>query len=136
MNRMKDKIVLVFGAGSVGPGWGNGKAAAVAYAREGGRVVCVDINLEAAQNTLDVIRSEGGDGLALAADVTKADEIAAAVDKTVDLYGRVDVLHNNVGINLPGALNLTQEQIDFVCHGLRSILDPAQAAPSANGAAA
>ena len=47
-------------AGSVGPGFGNGKAAAVAYAREGGSVVCVDVNLDAAKNTLDVIEAEGG----------------------------------------------------------------------------
>lgn len=110
MNRMKGKVVLVFGAGSVGPGWGNGKAAAVAYAREGGRVVCVDINGEAAKNTLDVILSEGGEGLALSADVTKADEIRATVGEVLDRFGRIDVLHNNVGINLPGgAAEVTEE---------------------------
>ncbi|WP_037081298.1 SDR family NAD(P)-dependent oxidoreductase [Neorhizobium vignae] len=110
MDRMKNKVVLVFGAGSVGPGFGNGKAAAVAYAREGGSVVCVDVNLDAAKNTLDVIEAEGGTGLALAADVTKSIDIAAVVETTMERFGRIDVLHNNVGINLPGgAAEATEE---------------------------
>ncbi len=110
MDRMKNKVVLVFGAGSVGPGFGNGKAAAVAYAREGGRVVCVDVDLDAAKNTLDVIEAEGGTGLALAADVTRSIDIAAVVEKTMERFGRIDVLHNNVGINLPGgAAEATEE---------------------------
>lgn len=110
MDRMKDKVVLVFGAGSVGPGWGNGKAAAVAYAREGARVVCVDVNLDAAENTLQAIQEEGGEGLAISADVTKSAEIEAAVERTMERFGRIDVLHNNVGINLPGgAAEATEE---------------------------
>lgn len=110
MDRMKNKVVLVFGAGSVGPGFGNGKAAAVAYAREGGCVVCVDVDLDAAKNTLDVIEAEGGTGLALAADVTRSIDIAAVVEKTMERFGRIDVLHNNVGINLPGgAAEATEE---------------------------
>lgn len=110
MDRMKNKVVLVFGAGSVGPGFGNGKAAAVAYAREGGSVVCVDVDLEAAKNTVDVIESEGGSGLALAADVTRSSDISAVVEATMERFGRIDVLHNNVGINLPGgAAEATEE---------------------------
>ncbi|WP_105440911.1 SDR family NAD(P)-dependent oxidoreductase [Neorhizobium sp. T25_13] len=110
MDRMKNKVVLVFGAGSVGPGFGNGKAAAVAYAREGGSVVCVDVDLDAARNTVDVIESEGGTGLALAADVTKSSDITVVVERTMERFGRIDVLHNNVGINLPGgAAEATEE---------------------------
>ncbi|MCJ9753513.1 SDR family oxidoreductase [Neorhizobium sp. BETTINA12A] len=110
MDRMKNKVVLVFGAGSVGPGFGNGKAAAVAYAREGGSVVCVDVDLDAARNTVDVIESEGGSGLALAADVTRSSDISAVVEATMERFGRIDVLHNNVGINLPGgAAEATEE---------------------------
>lgn len=110
MDRMKNKVVLVFGAGSAGPGFGNGKAAAVAYAREGGSVACVDIDLGAAQNTLDVIEAEGGTGLALAADVTKSADIAIVVEKVMERFGRIDVLHNNVGINQPGgAADATEE---------------------------
>jgi len=110
MDRMKNKVVLVFGAGSAGPGFGNGKAAAVAYAREGGRVVCVDVDLDAAKNTLEVIEAEGGTGLALAADVTKSSDIATVVEQTIERFGRIDVLHNNVGINVPGgAAEATEE---------------------------
>lgn len=110
MDRMKDKVVLVLGAGSVGEGWGNGKAAAVAYAREGGKLACVDINLAAAENTLAVIEGEGGEGIALAADVTLSADITAVVEETMARFGRIDVLHNNVGINLPGGAAETTEE--------------------------
>lgn len=100
--RMQGKVVLVFGAGSVGEGWGNGKAAAVAYAREGGRVACVDIDPAAAEATAAIIAAEGGEAMALSADVTEAASIAAAVEGVLARWGRIDVLHNNVGMNLPG----------------------------------
>lgn len=110
MGRMAGKTILLFGAGSVGEGWGNGKAAAVAYAREGGRVACVDINPDAAATTAAHIAGEGGEALALCADVTDAASIAAAVGAVMDRWGRIDVLHNNVGINLPGgAADATEE---------------------------
>ena len=59
-NRLKDKVAMIVGAGSIGPGWGNGKATAVACAREGAKVFCVDINLSAAEETADIISGEGG----------------------------------------------------------------------------
>ena len=70
MTRLKDRIALVFGAGSVGPGWGNGKASAVAYARQGATVACVDVNLPAAEETVGIIAGRGrqGDGLRLRRD--------------------------------------------------------------------
>lgn len=108
--RMQDKVVLVFGAGSVGEGWGNGKAAAAAYAREGGRVACVDLRPEAAAATAGVIADEGGQALALAADVTDASRIAAVVGEVLDRWGRIDVLHNNVGMNLPGGAAEASEE--------------------------
>lgn len=100
--RFKDKVVLVFGAGSSGPGWGNGKAAAALYAREGARVVAVDLKMDAAQETRATLREEGLDALALAADVTSAKEIASVVEQTMQAYGRIDVMHNNVGITIMG----------------------------------
>ena len=69
-DRLKGKIAILFGAGSSGPGWGNGKAAAVAYAREGAGVACIDLNRAAAEETAAIIAGEGGKALALAADVT------------------------------------------------------------------
>ena len=64
-DRLKGKVALVVGAGSIGPGWGNGKATAVAFAREGARVFCADINLTAAEDTAKIIKDEGGQAAAL-----------------------------------------------------------------------
>ncbi|HAE48377.1 MAG: 3-oxoacyl-ACP reductase [Tistrella sp.] len=100
--RLENKTALVFGAGSSGPGWGNGKATAVLFAREGARVVCVDRVAEAAEETAGIIRDEGFEAIAVTADVTSSAEIAAAVAKTVETFGRLDVLHNNVGITEMG----------------------------------
>ena len=103
-DRLKGKTALVFGAGAVGEGWGNGKAAAVLFAREGARVAAVDVNADAAQETARIIGAEGGDAIALTADVTRRDAIKAAVEHAMQRFGRIDILHNNVGINLPGGI--------------------------------
>jgi NAD(P)-dependent dehydrogenase (short-subunit alcohol dehydrogenase family) len=94
---LKDRVAIVFGAGSVGPGWGNGKATATLFARNGAHVVCVDINREAAQQTVDIITGEGGRASAAACDVTQSETIKAVVDDVVGKHGRIDILHNNVG---------------------------------------
>ena len=69
-DRLREKIAIVFGAGSSGPGWGNGKATAVLFARNGAHVVCVDINQAAADETVDIIAGEGGRASAHSCDVT------------------------------------------------------------------
>ncbi|MDM0034349.1 SDR family oxidoreductase [Variovorax sp. J22P271] len=107
--RLAGRVALVFGAGSIGEGWGNGKAAAVAYARNGARVVAVDHHLEAAQATCEAIRAEGGEALAVAADVTLLPDVQQAVASALDAWGRVDVLHNNVGITSQGGPVETSE---------------------------
>ncbi|GGF55400.1 oxidoreductase [Azorhizobium oxalatiphilum] len=96
-DRLKDKIAIVFGAGSVGPGWGNGKATAALFARNGAHVACVDINRAAAEETVSIISGEGGRASAHACDVTKSDSIAQVVAEVMAAHGRIDVLHNNVG---------------------------------------
>ena len=96
--RLQDKVAVVIGAGSVGPGWGNGKATAVLFAREGAKVLCVDINEAAARETAGIIAGEGGTAEVQRADVTKAAEVAALTQRALDLWGRIDVLDNNVGI--------------------------------------
>jgi NAD(P)-dependent dehydrogenase (short-subunit alcohol dehydrogenase family) len=113
--RLAGKVALVVGAGSVGPGWGNGKATAVLFAREGARVVCADINEAAARETLDMIRGEGGTAEALQADASKADQVAAMVAACLDRYERIDVLDNNVGIaEVGGVVELSEEAWDRV----------------------
>ena len=113
--RLLNKVALVFGAGSIGEGWGNGKAAAVAYAREGARVVCADLDPGAADETRRIIEGEGGVAIACAVDVVKFDAITRTVDTALDAFGRVDILHNNVGINEPGgAVDATEESWDRV----------------------
>lgn len=101
-SRLSGKIAVVFGAGSSGPGWGNGKAAAVAYAREGAAVACIDLGLEAAEETAGIIAGEGGTALALAADVTALPSVEAAAATVRERFGRIDILHNNVGVTLHG----------------------------------
>ena len=111
VDRLKGKTAIVFGAGSSGPGWGNGKAAAVAYAREGAQVACVDLVQAAADETAAIIAGEGGVGAAIAADVTDAESVAGAVSQAVSRLGRIDILHNNVGVtHMGGPVELTEEQ--------------------------
>lgn len=89
---------MVVGAGSSGPGWGNGKAAAALFAREGARVFCIDVNEAAAEETAGIIREEGGEATPWRADVSQSDQVEAAVAACLKAYGRIDVLENNVGI--------------------------------------
>jgi len=113
--RLKGKIALVVGAGSIGPGWGNGKATAVAFAREGARVFCADINLDAARETAAMINKEGGEARAHKADVTKAAEVAAMVAACREAYGRIDILDNNVGIaEVGGVVEVSEQDWDRV----------------------
>lgn len=108
--RVKDKVALVFGAGSSGPGWGNGKAAATLYAREGARVYAVDLRAEAVEETRRVIEAEGGQCTALVADVTQSAQIQAVVARVLDEAGRIDILHNNVGITeMGGPIEASEE---------------------------
>jgi NAD(P)-dependent dehydrogenase (short-subunit alcohol dehydrogenase family) len=95
--RLKDKIALVIGAGSSGPGWGNGKATAALFAREGACVIAVDVNRDAVEDTRAVILAEGGRCEALVADATSPGDVARVVGATLEQFGRIDVLHNNVG---------------------------------------
>ena len=96
-DRLKGKVALVIGGGSIGEGWGNGKAAAFVYAREGARVAVVDLRLEAAQETVALITAAGGEAIAFAGNVTREDDVARIVQDTMAKFGRIDVLHNNVG---------------------------------------
>jgi NAD(P)-dependent dehydrogenase (short-subunit alcohol dehydrogenase family) len=128
--RLADKVAIVTGAGSRGPGVGNGKAAAILFAREGARVLCVDQAKERAEETVALIRAEGGEAEAFAADVTRAVDCRAMVDATVARWGGLDVLHNNVGIeSRRGVMETTEEEWDRVMAvDLKSMLLTTQAA--------
>ncbi|OAB55098.1 3-oxoacyl-ACP reductase [Phormidium willei BDU 130791] len=96
--RLQDKVAIVVGAGSSGPGWGNGKATAVLFAREGAQVFCVDRNGAAAEETAAIVAQEGGRAEAHAADVTDNAQVQGMVEAALKAFGAIDVLHNNVGI--------------------------------------
>jgi NAD(P)-dependent dehydrogenase (short-subunit alcohol dehydrogenase family) len=111
MGRLAGRVALILGAGSVGPGWGNGKASAVAYAREGALAICVDVRLAAAEETASIIAGEGGQAEAHACDVTDGVEVEALVAAVARRHGRIDILHNNVGqTTMGGPPDLTQAQ--------------------------
>ena len=96
--RLKDKTAIVVGAGQQpGDTIGNGRATAIRFAQEGATVLCVDINEDWAQDTVDMIEAEGGKASALKADITDEAQCKAIADTCVERYGRIDILHNNVG---------------------------------------
>ena len=107
--RLERKVALITGAGSIGPGWGNGKATAVLFAREGARIFGVDRDRAAADETRSLIEGEGGECVTHAADVAKADSVAAMVRACMEAFGRIDVLVNNVGIARTGGIVTTEE---------------------------
>ncbi len=115
--RLKDKVAIVVGAGqSPGEGMGNGRATALTFAREGAKVVCVDRDLKSAEETVEMIGKNQGTAVALKADVTKNDELKAMVAEAHGRWGRIDVLHNNVGVSISGGdaelMDITDEAFD------------------------
>lgn len=107
------KVAIVTGAGSVGPGWGNGKATAVLLARRGAKLFAIDINLEAANETRGIIEQESGTCIAHRCDMTAAREVKAAVNACVERFGCIDILVNNVGGSTPGdPVTMTEETWD------------------------
>ncbi|MEO3828588.1 SDR family NAD(P)-dependent oxidoreductase [Actinomadura sp. B10D3] len=104
MNELKDKVALVVGAGSSGPGTGNGRATAVLFAREGATVICADRSQESAEETCELIRTEGGTCEAVPLDVTSEAQVRQVVADVLARHGRIDVLDNNVGIAAVGGV--------------------------------
>lgn len=117
--RLKDKIAVVIGAGQgPGEGIGNGRATALRFAQEGARVLCVDRDLASAEATAAMAREAGGEAAAFEADVTREAALAATVAEAVRRWGRVDVLHYNVGVSLAGGdappTEITEEAFDRI----------------------
>ena len=116
--RLTDKVAIITGAGSVGPGWGNGRAAAVIFAQEGAKVFAVDLKRESMDETVSLAREAGCEIVTHTCDMMDSAQVAAMVQACVDAFGRVDILVNNVGGSYPGGpVALSEEawdrQIDF-----------------------
>jgi NAD(P)-dependent dehydrogenase (short-subunit alcohol dehydrogenase family) len=99
-DRIVGKACIVTGAGS-----GIGKAIAERFAMEGGKVLCVDINDTAVNDTVQAIQQQGGTAIACTADVSDDQQVNAFVEHCISQYGRVDILINNAGINIPGVFH-------------------------------
>lgn len=113
--RLEGKVAIVTGAGSSAQGVGNGKATSVLFAREGAKVLLVDAVVERAEETLAMIKEEGGEASIFQANVTRADDCRRMVEAAVDRYGRLDILDNNVGISRRGTvLEVSEEDWDYV----------------------
>ena len=117
--RLANKVAIVVGAGQLpGATMGNGRATALVFAREGAKVLCVDRDADSAAETVEMIREKGGEAEPCRADVTDESTLKAAVDECVSRYGRIDVLHNNVGVSVAGGdaevTELSEEAFDRI----------------------
>jgi len=113
--RLENKVAIVTGAGSRAAGIGNGRAAAILFAREGAKVLLVDTNPAAAAETLAAIQAEGGEAEVFPGDVSRAADCRAMVERAVSRWGRLDILDNNVGIDGPGSVvSVAEEEWDRV----------------------
>jgi NAD(P)-dependent dehydrogenase (short-subunit alcohol dehydrogenase family) len=117
--RLENRVAMVVGGGQTpGEAIGNGRATALTFAREGARVAVLDRDLSSAQDTVAMIAENGGAATAIACDITDEKTIIDAVAETMSSYGRIDILHNNVGVSLQGGdgpmLTITEEAFDRV----------------------
>lgn len=95
MDEFQGKVALVTGAAS-----GIGRASALAFARRGAKVVLADIDVELGRQTERLVAEAGGEALFLKADVSKSEDVRSLIDRTVEVFGRLDCAHNNAGINI------------------------------------
>jgi NAD(P)-dependent dehydrogenase (short-subunit alcohol dehydrogenase family) len=108
--RLKDKVAIVVGGGQTpGETIGNGRATAILFAREGAKVLVVDRDFGSAQDTVSMIVKEGGTAKAAAADVTDEASLQKMIADCVTQWGRIDILHNNVGFSLAGGDAVIEE---------------------------
>lgn len=117
--RLAGKIAIVVGAGQgPGEGLGNGRATVLVFAREGAKVLALDIDRKSAEETAAIVKENGGECVALEADVTKEATLQAAAAEAVKRWGRIDILHNNVGVSLAGGdanpLEITETAFDRI----------------------
>ena len=118
--RLVDKVAVVIGAGqSPGEGMGNGRATVLRFAQEGAKVLAVDRDLASAEETAARVAKAGGICVAFAADVTRQATLAAAMTEAQARFGRLDILHYNVGVSIAGGdapiLEISEEVFDRLC---------------------
>jgi len=123
MLSLAGKVAVVTGAGSIGPGWGNGKAIATLMARQGAKIFAIDNREAAAQETRGIIEGEGGICAVHVCNMTASAQVKDAVDACLQKFGRIDIWVNNVGGSAPGTpVTMTEEvwhsQID---HNLNTV---------------
>jgi len=116
--RLEDRVAIITGAGCIGPGWGNGRAAAVRFAEEGAKVFAVDISKKALEETLERMRGNTGEIAVHIGDVTSSSSVAEMVEACIARFGRIDILVNNVGGSAKGGPvdmpeDIWRQQIDF-----------------------
>ncbi|MBS0534322.1 MAG: SDR family oxidoreductase [Proteobacteria bacterium] len=116
--RLQDRVAFVTGAGSVGPGWGNGRAICVRFAEEGAKIFALDRNLEATAETVERVKAASGEIETMQGDVTDSASVKAAVDACAARFGRIDILINNVGGSAAGGpVEMSEDvwdaQVDF-----------------------
>jgi len=115
LKRLDGKVAIVTGAGSSGPGIGNGKAISILYAKHGARVMLVDLHQDAVEETAGLIAAFGGECATVVGDVTRTDDVQRIVDETVRRFGRLDILVNNVGIvEMGNVVTASEESWDRV----------------------
>jgi len=117
--RLEGKTAIVIGAGqSPGEGMGNGRATVLRFAQEGAKIMAVDRDLRSAEETVSMVKPGGGECIAFEADVAKEPTLAAAVAAAEKLWGRIDILHYNVGVSIAGGdaplLDFTEEAFDRI----------------------
>jgi NAD(P)-dependent dehydrogenase (short-subunit alcohol dehydrogenase family) len=127
-DRLKGKVAIVVGAGQTpGETIGNGRATSILYAREGARVLLVDRRLESAEDTREMIAKEGGEAASLQADATREEDCRRIASVCVERFGRLDILHNNVGIGDrdAGVTRLAEEDWDRILNvNMKSVFLP------------
>lgn len=117
--RLRGKIAIIVGAGqSPGEGIGNGRATAMRFAQEGAAILAVDRDIESANDTAALVKKEGGTCIAYKADVTQEATLGEAIEFAKQRWGRIDILHNNVGVSIGGGdaplLEMTEDIFDHV----------------------